>query len=199
MTRQRDDIAGLEATIIMSPQIWKASGHVDTFSDPMVDCKGCNKRFRADQVEPQSGTVYQYNGAEDGSYDFWRQTLINSEKVKKMIPAEELETAIKNSEGRRPGASLVAIIQKYLLPSSDVELTSLGHNFIKATQSSPKSNDSFAFMLLPGKPPEAAEKMAKQFYERRGIAHPKFLEVAKEKFEDISNFCNECGSILTDP
>ena len=35
MTRQRDDVAGLEATIIMSPQIWKASGHVDTFSDPM--------------------------------------------------------------------------------------------------------------------------------------------------------------------
>ena len=36
MTRQRDDVAGLEATIIMSPQIWKASGHVDTFADPMV-------------------------------------------------------------------------------------------------------------------------------------------------------------------
>ncbi len=38
MTRQRDDVVGLEATIIMSPQIWKASGHVDTFSDPMIDC-----------------------------------------------------------------------------------------------------------------------------------------------------------------
>jgi len=50
MTRQRDDVVGLEATIIMSPQIWKASGHVDTFSDPMCDCKFCKKRFRADQV-----------------------------------------------------------------------------------------------------------------------------------------------------
>ena len=39
MTRQRDDVAGLEATIIMSPQIWKASGHVDTFSDPMRECR----------------------------------------------------------------------------------------------------------------------------------------------------------------
>src|SRR5471032_297875 len=55
MTRQRDDVAGLEATIIMSPQIWKASGHVDTFSDPMCDCLGCKKRFRADQIEHQSG------------------------------------------------------------------------------------------------------------------------------------------------
>jgi len=51
MTRQRDDVAGLEATIIMSPQIWKASGHVDTFSDPMIDCKTCKGRFRADQTD----------------------------------------------------------------------------------------------------------------------------------------------------
>ncbi|MGB7768907.1 MAG: glycine--tRNA ligase [Verrucomicrobiia bacterium] len=51
MTRQRDDVVGLEATIIMSPQIWKASGHVDTFSDPMIDCKTCKGRFRADQTD----------------------------------------------------------------------------------------------------------------------------------------------------
>ena len=51
MTRQRDDVAGLEATIIMSPEIWKASGHVATFSDPMIDCKTCKGRFRADQID----------------------------------------------------------------------------------------------------------------------------------------------------
>src|SRR5438094_2082770 len=65
MTRQRDDVVGLEATIIMSPQIWKASGHVDTFSDPMCDCLLTKKRFRADQIEPQSGIAYYYSGAVD--------------------------------------------------------------------------------------------------------------------------------------
>lgn len=50
MTRFREDVAGLDATIIMHPRIWKASGHVDTFSDPMVDCKTCKARFRADQM-----------------------------------------------------------------------------------------------------------------------------------------------------
>jgi glycyl-tRNA synthetase len=49
IVRQRDDVAGLEATIIMSPQIWKASGHVDTFSDPMCSCKACKKLIREDQ------------------------------------------------------------------------------------------------------------------------------------------------------
>jgi glycyl-tRNA synthetase len=49
MTRQRDDVAGLEATIIMSPKIWEASGHVATFSDPMCGCKACKKLIREDQ------------------------------------------------------------------------------------------------------------------------------------------------------
>jgi len=51
MTRQREDVVGLEATIIMSPKIWEASGHVATFSDPMIDCKTCKGRFRADQTD----------------------------------------------------------------------------------------------------------------------------------------------------
>jgi glycyl-tRNA synthetase len=50
MTRERDDVVGLEATIIMHPTIWKASGHVDTFSDPMSTCKHCKKLVRSDQV-----------------------------------------------------------------------------------------------------------------------------------------------------
>jgi len=49
MTR-RQDIVGLDAAILMHPTVWKASGHVDNFSDPMVDCKKCKSRFRADHL-----------------------------------------------------------------------------------------------------------------------------------------------------
>src|SRR5215467_3041387 len=63
MTQLRDDVVGLEATIIMHPKIWEASGHTSTFSDLMVDCLLTKKRFRADQVDPQSGTAYFYTGA----------------------------------------------------------------------------------------------------------------------------------------
>ena len=65
MTRMRDDVVGLEATIIMHPAIWRASGHVDTFSDPMCDCLLTKKRFRADQIELQSGNAYHFIGAKD--------------------------------------------------------------------------------------------------------------------------------------
>ena len=50
MVQRRDDIEGLDSTIIMHPDIWKASGHVDGFSDPMVDCKESKLRYRADQL-----------------------------------------------------------------------------------------------------------------------------------------------------
>ena len=48
--RSREDVAGLDATIIMHPKIWKASGHLDTFADPMTMCKECKKLMRADQI-----------------------------------------------------------------------------------------------------------------------------------------------------
>lgn len=46
----RDDMVGVDTSIIAHPETWKASGHVDCFSDPMVDCKKCKGRFRADQL-----------------------------------------------------------------------------------------------------------------------------------------------------
>jgi glycyl-tRNA synthetase len=47
----RDDVVGLDAAIIMHPRAWEASGHVQGFSDPLVDCKSCKQRFRADHVQ----------------------------------------------------------------------------------------------------------------------------------------------------
>jgi glycyl-tRNA synthetase len=51
MTQLRDDIVGMDGSILMNRAVWRASGHEATFSDPMVDCKKCKGRFRADQME----------------------------------------------------------------------------------------------------------------------------------------------------
>ncbi len=51
MVRFRDDIEGLDAAILMHPRVWEASGHVSGFVDPLVDCKTCKGRFRADKLE----------------------------------------------------------------------------------------------------------------------------------------------------
>ncbi len=50
MVRQRDDVVGLDCSILMHPRVWEASGHLAGFTDPMVDCKKCKERFRADHI-----------------------------------------------------------------------------------------------------------------------------------------------------
>jgi len=56
--RERDDMEGMDGSIIMNRAVWKASGHEETFSDPMVDCKACNSRHRADQLPEKNGEKY---------------------------------------------------------------------------------------------------------------------------------------------
>src|SRR3989344_4883246 len=49
--QRRDDMVGLDAALVMNPKVWEASGHTANFSDPLVECKKCHARFRADQID----------------------------------------------------------------------------------------------------------------------------------------------------
>ena len=51
MVQLRDDIVGLDSAILMTPKVWEASGHLATFTDPLVDCRKCKERWREDQIE----------------------------------------------------------------------------------------------------------------------------------------------------
>jgi glycyl-tRNA synthetase len=51
MLRERDDVVALDAAILMAPRVWEASGHLESFTDPLVDCRHCGQRFRADHLQ----------------------------------------------------------------------------------------------------------------------------------------------------
>ncbi|MDZ7728527.1 MAG: glycine--tRNA ligase [Dehalococcoidia bacterium] len=51
MVQERDDVVGLDAALISNPRVWVASGHVNSFNDPLVDCRDCKQRFRLDHIE----------------------------------------------------------------------------------------------------------------------------------------------------
>lgn len=84
--QDREDMCGLDAAILMNAEAWKASGHVDGFQDPLVECKKCKRRFRADQVGEKCpecggtfGEVRQFNmmfkteiGASEGAITYLR-------------------------------------------------------------------------------------------------------------------------------
>jgi glycyl-tRNA synthetase len=53
MVQSREDVVGLDSSVVLPRQTWEASGHVDTFSDPLTECQACHKRFRADHLQEQ--------------------------------------------------------------------------------------------------------------------------------------------------
>ncbi len=55
MVHERDDVVGMDGSILMNRAVWKASGHEDTFTDPMIDCRSCKSRLRADQLLEKNG------------------------------------------------------------------------------------------------------------------------------------------------
>jgi glycyl-tRNA synthetase len=132
MTQLREDVVGLDASIIMHPRIWEASGHTSTFSDLMVDCLLTKKRFRADQIEAQSGTAYFYTGASDG-------------------------------------------------------------------QGSKECKDAFSVLIATGKHAEYARKVARQFYQERGLENPALQGERTDELKNTTRYNPENGSLLTEP
>jgi glycyl-tRNA synthetase len=147
MTRQREDVVGLEATIIMSPQIWKASGHVDTFADLMRECPITNKRFRADQVEPQSGWVFSYAGAVGHQV----------EEIRAVAPSVEEATQ--------------KVVSAFVKQAEDAAM--LEHKYgeegktLFARQPQIHSTDRFEVLVTKGCHQESADKVATKFYTKR--------------------------------
>ena len=132
MTQMREDVVGLEASIIMHPRIWEASGHTSTFSDLMVDCLLTKKRFRADQVEPQSGDAYFYTGA------------------------------VAGATGK-------------------------------------ESKETFSVVIATGKHVDYARKVARLFYEQRGIEAPALQGERTEPVVNSTRYNPENGGLLTEP
>ena len=61
--QERDDVLGMDGAILTMEEVLQSSGHIGGFNDPMCDCLLSNSRLRADQIEPQDGTVYHFTGA----------------------------------------------------------------------------------------------------------------------------------------
>jgi len=103
----REDVEGLDAAILMHPKVWEASGHVENFTDPMIDCKSCKARFRLDTLsdliadkkkekaveelkgvlalEDKSGLLEELNTKTESKTELFEQILENKELAPKML------------------------------------------------------------------------------------------------------------------
>jgi glycyl-tRNA synthetase len=67
MVHERDDMEGIDSSIILNRSVWKYSGHEETFNDPLIDCRECKSRFRADKLAEEAGATAQAGGEIDFS------------------------------------------------------------------------------------------------------------------------------------
>ncbi len=224
MTRDRDDVVGLDASIIMHPKIWEASGHTSTFSDPMVDCLLTGKRFRADQIEPQSGNVHYFRGAFDLNYSeeflawlgkirffvdpnapSWSQRRAAGESSFKIASDDcqminsHLKFGIAAPESNTE--SQINFIQGVILAvahSKNPDISLDGIHLLKLHGTREYQID-FAVLVPAGTSAEKAKKVAKEFYRKRAVVEPEPILGSVEKVENSMRYNPENGSLLTEP
>ena len=90
MVRERDDIVALDSSIILHPQVWETSGHVGGFTDPLIDCRFCKKRYRADHIgESQCGQKPSRHPGEASECDLTEARQFNLMFETRIGPVEE--------------------------------------------------------------------------------------------------------------
>lgn len=93
--RRRADIVGLEAAIIMNPKVWEKSGHTETFNDPLVECRSCNGRFRADSIGEPDGDGWKLPKCPTcGKHDWTEPKQFNLMLETHLGPSEEKASAV---------------------------------------------------------------------------------------------------------
>src|ERR1700716_4209414 len=92
MVQMRDDVVGLDAAILSSPRIWEASGHLANFTDPLVDCRNCKERWRADHLGADPDGVVRCPNC--GSTDLTAARSFNLMLKPRVGPVEDDEGSV---------------------------------------------------------------------------------------------------------
>jgi glycyl-tRNA synthetase len=217
MVHERDDVVGMDGAILTPPEVLKASGHMEGFSDPMVDCRLTGKRFRADQIPMQSGTVFKFNQARDAipPFDSFRALVeiagpyLTAGQEYSLDDAVEIGLLVndRNHLGlQKPTQHPDSVLQFFLdlghglLTSADAHVAALGKVFLQNYTSSPIAHGAaFQVLVRRGENEAKARKLAQDFYRKRGLQFPVVDSKSGQPIEDTRDFNPENGAELTSP
>ncbi len=155
MTREREDVLGLDASILMNPAIWKASGHVDTFADLMRECSLTNKRVRADHVDPQDGVIMNFTGAEAPTG--WKLDRVISVLMKKGEHIESFRKRVRTLIASNAGEAAGKVEEIVLLGEAKAEAVEGSTDFHPETGGALGPARPFNLMLKTYLGPTATE------------------------------------------
>jgi glycyl-tRNA synthetase len=217
MVHERDDVVGLDGAILTHPAILKASGHVDTFTDPMVDCRLSNQRFKADQIPSQSGTVYTYEFARDAlpsppafqALAVLAETDAEPQINRPLVIADSVSLGLRIVERRKlsiaaPTREPESVEMFFLSLATELSRNPASEwegKFEKgyAVPNRDVSGDRFRVLLRDGESESKATKTARMFYQKRGLMLPVISLLSKEPTRSTRDFNPETGAELTPP
>jgi glycyl-tRNA synthetase len=206
--QRRDDVVGLDASIIMHPRVWEASGHLEGFSDPMVDCKTCKGRFRADQLDssmcPQkpSKKVGECGGelTEPRQFNLMFQTFVGPVRDDSSVAYLRPETA----QGIFAQFDNVLSVSRQKVPFGIAQIGKAFRNEINPRNYTFRSREfeqmELEFFIPPGTDEEwhrywVEQRMA--WYSRIGLAAEHLGHYVYPK-EELAHYASACVDIMYD-
>jgi glycyl-tRNA synthetase len=218
MVHERDDVVGMDGSILAHPAALKASGHVEGFSDPMVDCRLTNQRFRADQIPLQSGTIFTYESARDAAPStealealaylaetdaepqFPKTTVTSLDAVdlaKRIVERRKLSVSLPKAD---PNSIELFFLDLGVVLSQNPE-SHWEEKFVSGYSVPNRriSGDVFRVLVRKGESESKADKVARAFYQKKGLQLPVVILQSKEPVENTRGFNPENGAELTPP
>ena len=197
--RRRTDVVGIDGTIITHPRVWEASGHVTSFSDPMVDCKKCKGRWRADQL-PETKCP------EGGPHDYTEARQFN-------LMFESHAGPVKDDSNKvylRPETAQVIFVQfqnvlsvsRQKIPFGIAQIGKAFRNEINPRNFTFRSREfeqmELEFFIKPGTDADwhktwVAERL--KWYETIGLPANK-LSVYEYKKEELAHYASACVDVM---
>ena len=217
IVHERDDVVGMDGSILTHPAVLKASGHVEGFADLMVDCRLTNERFKADQIPFQEGTIFTYESARDAMPS--DDGLLALAQLAETDQEPQINKDISMSDAVSLGLRIAQRRNLFIsAPTNEPEsVEQFFLDLLPELLRNPKSEweerfrlgysipprrlcgDSFRVLVRPGESDSRAKKTARLFYQKRGLRLPVLSQVSKERVSQTQEFNPENGAELTAP
>ncbi len=201
MVQSREDIVGLDASIIMHPRVWEASGHLEGFTDPLVDCRKCKGRWRADQLPetkcPQGGP-HEYTEAR--LFNLMFETNVGPVKDASTVAYLRPETA----QGIFAQFGNVLAVARQKIPFGIAQIGKAFRNEINPRNYTFRSREfeqmELEFFVKPGTDQQwheywVAERL--KWYETIGLPAGHLHQYVYKK-EELAHYASACVDVMYD-
>ena len=197
MVYERDDVEGLDASILMHPEVWRTSGHVTSFKDSWVDCKSCNKRLRYDEVKGKTCPECKGELTEPRTFNLMFKTFIGSVESE----ANEIFLRPETAQGIFVNFKNILVSSRKKLPFGVAQIGKAFRNEVTTGNLTFRSREFEQMELEYFTYPEDSDKWFDywvnerfQWYKKFGIKK-KNIRLRKHTEQELAHYAKSCYDI----